>query len=55
MPYAVLSKDVDYSEERLEERKRPDHNPFEIFSAKGTGVVDGEVVSKREFTFSARA
>ncbi len=45
MQYAILSKEIDYAEERLTQRKRPD-NPFEIYDK--LNIVEGEVIRKSE-------
>lgn len=42
MPYAILTREIDYSEERLTQPKRA-HNPFEV-KKKGLNIVEGEVL-----------
>lgn len=49
MPYAILTKEVDYSEERLSNPKRA-HNPFELH--KGLNIVEGEVLNKEYVPFN---
>lgn len=44
MPYAILTKDVDYLNDTIRPVERP-HNPFEVLS-KEAKVFDGEVVKK---------
>lgn len=43
MPYALLSKEIDYSEERLQTSRRAE-NPFQKAQGRGFHVVEGEVV-----------
>lgn len=49
MPYALLTKDINYSEERLFKPK-PTHNPFE--AVKGLDIVEGEVLRSEQTYFS---
>ncbi|HEY9745741.1 MAG TPA: hypothetical protein V6C99_05945 [Oculatellaceae cyanobacterium] len=51
MPYAILTKEVDYSEERLFGPKKAP-NPFEIH--RRINIVEGEVLHKEAWSFSRR-
>ena len=51
MPYALLTKEIDYTEERQASPKRPANNPFE-FSARTLDIVEGEVLNRSEQVFS---
>lgn len=50
MPYALLTKEIDYAEERIPSPKRA-ANPFEL---PRLDIVEGEVVRKREFIGSTQ-
>lgn len=49
MAYALLTKEINYSEERLFKPKQA-HNPFE--SVKGLDIVEGEVLRSEQTYFS---
>lgn len=52
MPYALLTKEVDYSEDRLNRPKRAD-NPFE--AVKGLDIVEGEVLRSEQAYYSRKS
>lgn len=49
MAYALLTKEINYSEERLFKPKQA-HNPFE--AVKGLDIVEGEVLRSEQTYFS---
>lgn len=49
MPYVILSKEIDYAEERLPNPKRA-ANPFEAY--RGLDIVEGEVLKRSEQLYS---
>lgn len=49
MTYAILTKEIDYSEERVSKPKRA-HNPFELHP--GLNIVEGEVLHKEYVPYS---
>lgn len=51
MPYAILTKEIDYSEERLPNPKRA-HNPFEAYRGRGLDIVEGEVLKRTEHVYA---
>jgi NMD protein affecting ribosome stability and mRNA decay len=50
MVYAILTKEIDYSEERLPNPKKRQPNPFEAY--RGLDIVEGEVLSRSERVYS---
>lgn len=49
MPYAILTKEIDYREERIVNPKRA-HNPFELH--KGLNIVEGKVLNREYVPFN---
>lgn len=52
MPYAILSREIDYTEERLSKPKRAP-NPFELRPC--FNVVEGEVLKREYVPFAGKA
>jgi hypothetical protein len=46
MPYAILTKEIDYTEERRQPSAHRAENPFEIY--RRLDIVEGEVLRKEE-------
>ena len=51
MPYALLTKEIDYTEERKPSSKRRANNPFDL-SERTLDIVEGEVLHRSEQVYT---
>jgi len=51
MPYALLIKEIDYTEERKPSPKRQANNPFDL-SERTLDIVEGEVLQRSEQVYT---